>query len=59
MSKGLLWALIILGLCIVVIIFNRGTVDVSFIFTTARHLSSALVFLSFLGVGVIIGVLLK
>ena len=59
MSKGLMWGLIILALSIVVIIFNRGTVDVSFIFTTARNLSSALVFLSFLGTGVIIGVLLK
>jgi hypothetical protein len=57
-SKGLMAALIIMGITVVLLLFNKGSVDVNLILGSIRALKS-LVFLAFLGVGVVIGVLIK
>jgi len=58
MSKKLLYALLLMGVTVIVLIFNRGRVDVNLILGEVSFLKS-LVFLAFTGVGVTIGVLLK
>lgn len=58
MNKGLLWAMLILVLAVLVLIFNKGSVSVDLIFTSVSGLKS-LVFLAFISVGVAIGVLIK
>ena len=58
MNKGLLFALIILALTVVVLLFQKGSVDVNLLFTRIEGLKS-LVFLAFTGIGVAIGVLVK
>lgn len=59
MSKRLLYALILIALSVVVLILNRGSVDVQIPFATIPNALKSIVFLVFLGVGVVIGVLLK
>ena len=58
MNKGLTWALGILALTVVVLIFNKGSVNVNVVFTDFSAMKS-MVFLGFMSIGVIIGVLLK
>jgi len=58
MNKKLLYALILIVLAVIVLIFNRGRVRVDLLFTTVNALKSV-VFLVFACIGVIIGVLLK
>lgn len=58
MSKKLLYALIVIGLSVVVLIFNKGDVDINLVFWKISALKS-LGFLGFISVGVLIGVLLK
>jgi uncharacterized integral membrane protein len=58
MSKKILWALVIMAICVVLLIFNRGTVKVDLLVGQVEALKS-LVFLIFLGVGVLVGLLLK
>lgn len=58
MSKGMLTALLLLGLAVLVLIFNRGHVELDLIFGTVSLLKS-LAFLLFLAAGVVIGVLLR
>jgi len=58
MSKKLLWALVIMALSVIVLIFNRGSVSVDLLFAQVSALKS-IVFLVFMGIGVAIGVLLK
>ena len=58
MTKKLLIALILIGLSVIVLVMNRGTVDVNLIVTSVNGIKS-LVFLTFTAVGVVIGVLLK
>lgn len=58
MSKGLIAALLLMGLTVVVLIFNRGDVKVDLIFTTVDFMKS-IVFLVFMSIGIAIGVLLK
>ena len=58
MSRRQVFALLIIALLVVVLIFNRGTVDVNMLFTKIRGLKS-LVFLGFISLGVIIGALLR
>ena len=58
MSKKIIWGLILLGLTVVVIVFNsRGSVEVNLVFGSREGLKS-LVFLGFTGVGVVVGLLL-
>lgn len=58
MTKKLIIALILIGLCVVVLVMNRGSVDVNLVITSVNGIKS-LVFLAFTAVGVAIGVLLK
>jgi uncharacterized integral membrane protein len=58
MTKKMIVALILLGLSVVVMVMNRGRVDVDLIITSVNGIKS-LVFLGFTAMGVLIGVLLK
>jgi uncharacterized integral membrane protein len=58
MSKKQIWALVLIGLCAVVLVWNRGAVSVDLVFTTVTAMKG-LVFLGCIAVGVIIGILLR
>lgn len=59
MNKGLLWAMLILLISVLVLIFNRGgNVSVNLLVCEFSAMKS-LVFLGFISVGVAIGVLIK
>ena len=58
MSKGKVVALCILGLLMIVLLFNKGHDSINLLVMTVDPLKS-LAFLSFTAVGVIIGILLK
>ena len=58
MNKGLLWAMLILVVAVLVLIFNKGSVSVNLLVCDVSALKS-LVFLAFISVGVAIGVLIK
>jgi len=58
MSKRLIWALIIIAVFVVILIFNRHSVKINFIFDEIRAMAS-LAYLFFIAVGVVIGILLK
>lgn len=59
MTKKLVVALVLLGLTVVVLLFNsRGSVGVNLILGSVDGIKS-LVFLGFTAIGVVIGVLLK
>jgi hypothetical protein len=58
MTKKLLVALILIGVSVIVLVMNRGTVDVNLIVTSVSGIKS-LVFFAFTALGVVIGVLLK
>lgn len=58
MTKQLMWALVIIAFVVLVLIFNRGDVDVNLIVKEISALKS-LVFLGFVVIGVAIGILLK
>lgn len=58
MSKGRIVALLIVVLTIVVLLFNKGSVDVNLV-VTAKPFLKSLTFLSFTTIGVIVGILLK
>lgn len=58
MSRNVLIALLLLALSVVVMIFNHEAVRVDLLVATIKPYASV-VYLSFLSVGVVIGVLLK
>jgi hypothetical protein len=58
MKKGLLIALIILALTVVVLLFQKGNVEINLLVAQPDYLKS-LVFLAFTAIGVAIGVLVK
>jgi hypothetical protein len=58
MNKKVLYALLIIALLVIVLIFNRGTVNINLLVDDVTPLKS-LAFLAFTGIGVAIGVLLK
>lgn len=58
MSKKLLVALVLIGLTVIVLLMNRGSVEVNVLVTEINGLKS-LIFLAFTALGVVIGVLLK
>ncbi len=58
MTKKLLIALILIGLTVIILLFNRGSVGVDLIVTSVSGIKS-LVFLAFTAIGVVIGILLK
>jgi hypothetical protein len=60
MSKRLVWALVLLAVAVVVIVFNRGSTSVDLPLTShSLDGLKAVVFLAFLGIGVAVGLLLK
>jgi hypothetical protein len=58
-NKQVIWALIILALTVLLLIFARGTEDVNLLVTKLKNVQQALVHLVFVGVGVVVGLLLK
>ena len=58
MNKRVMWALVIIALSVIVLIFNRRDITVNFLVTKVSAIAS-LVYLFFIGVGVAIGLLLK
>lgn len=58
MSKKQVIALVLIGLCAIIFILNRGSVSVQLLITQINAMKS-LVFLAFTAIGVVIGVLLK
>ncbi len=58
MNKKMLYALILMGLTVLVLIFNRQDATVDLIFDELDAMSS-LIYLGFTTIGVVIGVLLK
>jgi len=58
-SKGQLWALVLIGLTVVVLLLTRGKADVPLVIWTLDNVRAAFVYLGFTVVGVVIGVLLK
>ena len=58
MNKSLVWAMLLLVVSVLILIFNKGSVSVDLLFTSISGLKS-IVFLCFISVGVAIGVLIK
>ena len=58
MSRNVLIALLLLALSVVVMIFNHDRESVNLLVTTIRPYAS-IVYLSFMSLGVVIGILLK
>jgi hypothetical protein len=58
MSKTLLIGLIILGLTVVVLLFQRGSMDLNLVFNT-YSLNKGLTLLAFSTIGISVGLLLK
>jgi len=58
MGKNVVWALVILTVCIILFIFNKGTVSLDLLFMKIEVLKSLLLFV-FMGLGVVVGLLLR
>jgi len=58
MNRNLVIALVLIALLVILFIFNRGQVEVDLLVTRFEAMKSV-VFLCFVGGGVIIGILLK
>jgi hypothetical protein len=58
MSKKIIWALIVLAVCIVIFIFNRRDLEVNLLVTTVKT-TGGLVLFVFTGLGILVGLLLK
>jgi len=59
MSKKHLYALVLIGLTVLVLLFNTKDVHNLNLFFTSIRAMAALVFLSFTAVGIVIGTLLR
>jgi len=58
MNKGILWAMLILIISVLILIFNKGSVSVNLLVCDISAMKS-IVFLGFISVGVAIGLLIK
>lgn len=58
MNRRLIWALLLIALCVLFFIFTGGSTTVE-IFSFAMKLKTSLALLLFTGVGITIGALLK
>jgi len=58
MRRSLLWALLLIGLVILVLLYNQGHLTLNLVFTEIRA-PRAVVLLGFTAVGVLIGILLR
>ncbi|HEY5653774.1 MAG TPA: hypothetical protein VIR63_05330 [Pontiella sp.] len=59
MSKSLLWALVLLVLCIVSFIFTEGSVNISMGNLVFKGIPTPIAMLGYTSFGIAIGVLLK
>ena len=58
MSKPLVWALLLIALCVLFFIFTDGKTTVEF-FSFALKMKTSIALLIFTGIGITIGALLK
>ena len=58
MNKSQIFALVLIGLTVVVLLMTRGSASVNLVFATISRTAS-FVYLGFVAVGVVIGMLLK
>ena len=58
MNRRLIWALLLIALCVLFFIFTGGSTTVE-IFSFAMKLKTSLALLLFTGIGIVIGALLK
>ncbi|MBI9019658.1 MAG: hypothetical protein JEZ10_00175 [Verrucomicrobia bacterium] len=58
MNRRLIWALLLIALCVLFFIFTGGNTTVE-IFSFALKLKTSLALLLFTGIGIVIGALLK
>ncbi len=58
MNRRLIWALLLIALCVLFFIFTGGNTTIE-LFSFAMKLKTSLALLLFTGVGVVIGALLK
>lgn len=58
MSKSLLWALLLIALCVLFFIFTGGNTTVE-IFSFALKMKTSIALMIFTGIGITIGALLK
>lgn len=59
MNKRVLYALLLIALCVIVLIVNAGGRASISLHFAELHATKSLIFLAFLGIGVTIGILLK
>lgn len=58
MNKKIIYALVLIALTVLVLLINRQGADIKLFFTTLS-MPASFAYLTFTGIGVIIGVLLK
>jgi hypothetical protein len=58
MSKPLIWALSLIALCVLFFIFTGGNTTIE-LFSFALKMKTSIALLTFTGIGVVIGALLK
>ncbi len=58
MKKSILWAMLLLVIAVLILIFNRGSISVDLLVCEISTMKS-IVFLGFIRVGVAIGLLIK
>ncbi len=58
MNRRLIWALLLIALCVLFFIFTGGNTTIE-LFSFAMKLKTSLALLLFTGVGIVIGALLK
>lgn len=58
MSKPLIWALLLIALCVLFFIFTGGNTVIE-LFSFSMKMKTSIALLTFTGIGVVIGALLK
>lgn len=58
MTKPLIWALLLIALCVLFFIFTGGNTTVE-LFSFSLKMKTSIALLTFTGIGVVIGALLK
>ena len=59
MNKNLIWALVLLALCVVSFIFTKGSINISMGKLVIKGVPTALAMLGYTSIGIAIGVMLK
>ncbi len=58
MSRSLLWALLLIAVCVLFFIFTDGSTTIE-MFSFALKMKTSIALMCFTGIGIVIGVLLK